>query len=64
VGRQGFDHAGEIYAAMLKEQPDFKLDEGAMIRWGYDLMQENHLHEAIDVLKLDAQLFPSSPQRS
>lgn len=25
-----------------------------MIRWGYDLMQENHLPEAIDVL------FPSS----
>jgi cytochrome c-type biogenesis protein CcmH/NrfG len=31
-----------------------------MIRWGYDLMQENHLPEAIDVLKLDVQLFPSS----
>jgi dienelactone hydrolase len=60
VGRQGFDHAAAIYAAMLKEQPDFKLDEDAVIRWGGDLMEENHLAEAIDVLKLDVQVFPSS----
>jgi dienelactone hydrolase len=60
LGRQGFDHAAAIYAAMLKEQPDFKLDEDAVIRWGGDLMEENHLAEAIDVLKLDVQVFPSS----
>ena len=60
VGRQGFDHAAAIYAAMLKEQPDFKLDEDAVLRWGSDLMEENHLAEAIEVLKLDVQVFPSS----
>jgi dienelactone hydrolase/predicted negative regulator of RcsB-dependent stress response len=60
VGRQGFDHAAAIYAAMLKEQPDFKLDEDAVLRWGSDLMEENHLAEAIDVFKLDVQVFPSS----
>ena len=60
LGRQGFDHAAAIYAAMLKEQPDFKLDEDAVIRWGGDLMEENHLAEAIEVLKLDVQVFPSS----
>ena len=60
VGRQGFDHAAAIYAAMLKEQPDFKLDEDAVVRWGSDLMEENHLAEAIEVFKLDVQVFPSS----
>jgi dienelactone hydrolase/predicted negative regulator of RcsB-dependent stress response len=60
VGRQGFDHAAAIYAAMLKEQPDFKLDEDAVLRWGSDLMEENHLAEAIEVFKLDVQVFPSS----
>jgi dienelactone hydrolase len=60
LGRQGFDHAAAIYAAMLKEQPDFKLDEDAVVRWGSDLMEENHLAEAIEVLKLDVQVFPSS----
>ena len=34
LGRQGFDHAPAIYAAMLKDQPDFKLDEEAVIRVG------------------------------
>lgn len=60
VGRQGFDHAPAIYAAMLKDQPDFKLDEGAVIRWAYDLMEKNHLPEATDLLKLDVQVFPDS----
>ena len=60
LGRQGFDHAPAIYAAMLKEQPDFKLDEGVVIPWAYDLMGENHLSEATDLFKLDVQLFPGS----
>jgi dienelactone hydrolase/predicted negative regulator of RcsB-dependent stress response len=60
LGRQGFDHAPAIYAAMLKDQPDFKLDENAVNRWAYDLMEENHLPEATDLFKLDVQVFPSS----
>jgi tetratricopeptide (TPR) repeat protein len=61
LGRQGFDHAPAIYAAMLKDQPDFKLDEDAMNFWASTLMEENHLPEAIDLFKLDVQLFSNSP---
>jgi dienelactone hydrolase len=60
LGRQGFDHAPAIYATMLKDQPDFKLDEDVMIRWAYDLMEKDHLPEAIDLFKLNAQVFPGS----
>ena len=60
VGRQGFDHAPEIYAAMLKDQPDFKLNEDAVLRWADDLMEENHLPEATNLIKLDVQVFPGS----
>jgi tetratricopeptide (TPR) repeat protein len=60
LGRQGFDHAPAIYAVMLKDQPDFKLDEDAVIRWAYDLMEQNHLSEATDLFKLDVQVFPGS----
>lgn len=60
LGRQGFDHAPAIYAAMLKDQPDFKLDEETMNFWAFQLMDENHLPEAIDLFKLTAQLFPGS----
>jgi tetratricopeptide (TPR) repeat protein len=60
LGRQGFDHAQAIYAAMLKDQPDFKLDEEVVIRWAYDLMEKNRLPEATDLFKLNAQVFPDS----
>jgi dienelactone hydrolase len=60
LGRRGFDHAPEIYAAMLKDQPDFKLDEGAVNLWAYDLMENNHLTEATELFKLNVQVFPGS----
>lgn len=45
---------------MLKDQPDFKLDEAAVNEWAYDLMEENHLPEATDLFKLNVQVFPGS----
>jgi tetratricopeptide (TPR) repeat protein len=60
LGKQGFDHAPAIYAAMLKDNPDVKLDEAAMNLWGLDLMEKNHLTEATELLKLNVQVFPSS----
>ena len=60
LGRQGFDHAPAIYAAMLKDQPDFKLDEETLNFWASTLMGENHLAEATDLFKLGVQVYPSS----
>lgn len=60
LGKQGFDHASAIYAAMLKDNADFKLDEAAVNQWGLDLMEKNHLTEATELLKLNVQVFPSS----
>jgi dienelactone hydrolase/predicted negative regulator of RcsB-dependent stress response len=60
LGRQGFDHAAAIYAALLKAQPDFKLDENAVNTWAYDLMGENHLPEATELFKLNVQMYPNS----
>jgi hypothetical protein len=60
LGRQGFDHASAIYAAMLKDQPDFKVNEETMNQWAYDLMAKGHLSEATDLFKLNVQMFPGS----
>jgi dienelactone hydrolase len=60
LGRQGFDHAADIYAAMQKENPDFKLDEAVVNYWGYELMADNHLPEAIDLFKLNVKMYPNS----
>jgi len=60
VGRQGFDHAPSIYAAMQKDEPGVKLDEDTLNFWAYTLMGENHLPEATELFKLEVQLFPNS----
>jgi tetratricopeptide (TPR) repeat protein len=60
LGRQGFDHAADLYAAMKKENSDFKLDERAVNSWSYRLMSDHHLPEAIDLLKLNVQIYSDS----
>jgi dienelactone hydrolase len=60
VGRQGFDHLIDVYAAMQKEKADFKLDENAVSAWGYDLIHDSHLPEAIAVFQLNVKNNPDS----
>jgi len=60
IGKQGFDHTPAIYAAMLKANPGFKLDEAVVNLWGLDLMEKSHLTEGIELLKLNVQVFPGS----
>jgi dienelactone hydrolase/predicted negative regulator of RcsB-dependent stress response len=60
MGRQGFDHANDVFAAMQKEKLNFKLDETAVNSWAYELMNDNHLSEAISLLKLNVQSYPDS----
>jgi tetratricopeptide (TPR) repeat protein len=60
LGRQGFDKAPAIFAAIQKDHPDFKLDEGAVNTWAYNLMQKNHSAEATELFKLNVQAFPNS----
>lgn len=60
VGKQGFDHVAAIYAAMKKEKTDFKPGEESLHEWSTHLVDEAHLSEAIDILKLTCQLYPES----
>jgi tetratricopeptide (TPR) repeat protein len=45
---------------MRKESPNFKLDETTVNSWAYDLMADSHLPEAIDLFKLNVQIYPDS----
>ncbi|MFL6602573.1 MAG: dienelactone hydrolase [Steroidobacteraceae bacterium] len=60
VGREGLDHAAEIYATVRKEHPDFTLDPQSVDSWGYELMGNGHFSEAVQVMKLETQLDSSS----
>jgi pimeloyl-ACP methyl ester carboxylesterase len=60
VGKKGFDHLAEVYAAMKREKPDFKIGDTPMYTWATELKDDGHLPEAIDVLKLELQTYPDS----
>jgi tetratricopeptide (TPR) repeat protein len=60
LGRQGFDHAADVYAAIQKDDPSFKIDESAFYPWASDLTDGNHIAEATELLKLNVKLHPDS----
>jgi dienelactone hydrolase len=60
LGRKGFDRAADVYAAMHKENSDFKLEEQALEGWGDILREDGHLPEAIAILQLNVSLYPDS----
>ena len=60
LGRQGFDHAAEVYAAMRKESADFKLDKSTLSDWAYSLFLKDHFPESIELEKLTVQIYPDS----
>ena len=60
LGKRGFDHAGEIYARMKKDDAAFKLEEQALEGWGDDLTRDSHLPEAIAILQLNASIYTDS----
>ena len=60
VGREGFDHAAQIYAALKKDKADFTLNEVALEDWADELIADDHMPEAIQLLKLDVQIYPES----
>jgi tetratricopeptide (TPR) repeat protein len=60
VGQEGFDHAAEVYAAVRKDQPDFRLTPDAVDSWAYQLVADRHFAEAVDIEKLVVRLDDSS----
>ncbi len=60
VGKKGFEHASEIYAAMTKEKADFKLEDQELSSWSEELVAGNHFAEAISLLKLKVKMNPES----
>jgi tetratricopeptide (TPR) repeat protein len=60
VGREGFDHADEIYTGMLKQAPEFKIGEVEMADWADTLLAIGRPLEAAAVLKLGVRMHPDS----
>jgi dienelactone hydrolase len=60
LNEKGWDHAADIYAAMQKQDAKFKLEEGSINDWGYQLLRGDHKPEAVDIFKFNVSLYPDS----
>jgi tetratricopeptide (TPR) repeat protein len=60
LNKRGFSHADEVYAEAKKQDPEMKIDNDALNSWGYALMRQGHLPEAIEIFKLNVDLHPDS----
>lgn len=60
IGRQGFAHAADIYANIRKGQLNFTIDEAVIECWANELIDDNHLTEALALLTLNIQIHPES----
>lgn len=60
LNEKGWDHASDIYAAMQKQDPKFKLGEGLINGWGYELLKDDHKPEAVNIFKFNVSLYPDS----
>jgi len=57
---KGSENASQIYAEMKQATPGFSLKEDKIDTWGYELVARGRLKEAIDVFKLNVELYPES----
>ncbi len=58
--KRGFDHTHEVYEEIKAQNPEMQISQGKINAWGWGLLEENHLPEAIEVFKLNVTLYPNS----
>jgi CubicO group peptidase (beta-lactamase class C family) len=58
--KRGFENAVTIAAELKQKDPKFTLGENDLNGWGYRLAEDGKTKEAIEVLKLNVSLYPSS----
>lgn len=58
--QRGFGRTAEVYAQVKKQHPELYLAEDYVNNWGYSLLRQGHRQPALELFKLNAQLYPSS----
>jgi CubicO group peptidase (beta-lactamase class C family) len=58
--KRGFENAVTVAAELKAKDAKFALSEGDLNAWGYKLAEDGKLTEAIEILKLNASLYPES----
>jgi len=58
--KKGYSKAGIVVAGLKKKDPSFKLNENELNGWGYNLLSQKKISEALSIFKLNVDLFPGS----
>lgn len=58
--KRGFDRAPEVASELKNKDAKFQLAENDLNVWGYRLIQEGQLKDAIEVFRLNVSLYPQS----
>lgn len=57
---RGYEHAVEVYETLKKSDADFHLREDVANEWGYALLANNRVPQALAVFQLNVFLYPKS----
>jgi tetratricopeptide (TPR) repeat protein len=60
IGRRGFNEAETIYSEMERSDPEFKLSEISVAAWAEELIDTDHIAEAVTLLRLNIRIHPAS----
>ncbi|MEN3332243.1 MAG: hypothetical protein V7641_1608 [Blastocatellia bacterium] len=58
--KRGFEHALDVVEEVKKKEGNFKLAEGEVNEWGYTLLGQGQMNQAIEIFKLNVSLYPDS----
>jgi D-alanyl-D-alanine-carboxypeptidase/D-alanyl-D-alanine-endopeptidase len=58
--QRGFAQATAVYALMKKQHPELYLAEDYVNSWGYSLLRQGKKQPALELFKLNVQLYPAS----
>jgi CubicO group peptidase (beta-lactamase class C family) len=58
--KSGFEQAMNVVSLLKKADPGFQLSEGELNTWGYKLVEQEKIKEAIEIFKLNTMLYPQS----
>jgi tetratricopeptide (TPR) repeat protein len=60
LGQAGIVNASSVYAELKRVTPSLSLRENEISDWGYELVTMGKIKEAVEVFKLNVELYPAS----
>jgi tetratricopeptide (TPR) repeat protein len=58
--KQGFSNSAAVAANLKKKDPSFNINEKDLNAWGYQLLNQKKVTEALSIFKLNVKLYPES----